>query len=233
MIVTVVGAGGKTTVCLRLGAELAAIGFKVLYATTTHILLQKELPVFIGDPRDIVPQGNFMSAARDKAEGDKLKGFTGPDIDLIAQKQIFDVVIVEGDGAKGRPVKAPAEWEPVYPQNTKTVIGVIGLDCIGKPITDEYVHRSELFCKVTGSTFGEKITCEYLRQLIQSPQGLFRHAPEAAQKIVFLNKADLLGKNKEQALSLLRSADFPVLLTSQENDWPNDFIQKFILGTKG
>lgn len=233
MIITIVGAGGKTTISIRLGTELAQIGCRALFTTTTHIRRPENCPVFIGNPEELTPRDRFMAAGRQEIESGKLKGFTGPEIDVIEHKKIFDYIIVEGDGAKSRPVKAPAEWEPVYPGLTRLVLGVIGLDCIGKPITEENVHRSALFLQLTGARPGDKITIEHVHKLIHHPEGLFRHAPQGVLKVILFNKADLKGHSKEEITLLQRKTDFPVLPVSRDFEWTDDFIQRFITGTKG
>ena len=43
-------------------------------------------------------------------------------------------VLIEADGAKRRPLKVPAEHEPVIPEMTTHVLSVYGLDSIGKKI---------------------------------------------------------------------------------------------------
>jgi len=228
MIITVVGAGGKTTVSITLGRKLAQRGFSVLFTTTTHIRRPADMPVYIGMAQEIKPHKGLMAAAREETEEKKLKGFASEELDALELKQVFENIIVEGDGAKERPVKAPADWEPVYPLLTALTIGVIGLDCLGKPAKEEFVHRPELFCQVTGARAGEPVTCAHLLALIQSPQGLFRHAPPNARKVVFLNKEDQISGNKEQVEELIKQSVIPVLITGRDTNWPNAFISKYI-----
>lgn len=231
MIITIVGAGGKTTVSGRLGSQLAQQGRSVLFTTTTHIRRPSDIPVFTGEAKNIQLLAPYMAAAKEEDEDGKLKGFAPEDIDVLDQKHLFDIIIVEGDGSKGLPVKAPAEWEPMFPISTKLAIGLIGLDCLGKPVTEEFVHRPGLFCTVTGAKARELITCAHLLALIQSPMGLFRHAPPQAEKVIFLNKADLIG-NREQLSGQMKEAGIPVFLTSRDTDWPDDFIAGFIPNQK-
>ncbi len=226
MTITVVGAGGKTTVCKSLGAELARRGNRVLFTTTTQIYRPDDCPVFTGDPKDILPLGRFMAAGRQDIGNGKLKGFSGEETDQIEQTKLFEYILVEGDGAKGRPVKAPAEWEPVYPGLTGLILGVIGLDCIGKPVTEENVHRSELFMRITGTNPGNTITYEHLLRLIRHPLGLFRHAPEGVQKVVILNKTDT-GDNAV-LMKLQQKSDFPIYPARRDKEWSDDLIQRFI-----
>ena len=68
----------------------------------------------------------------------KLKGIDREFIDKIYQKHLFDYIVVEADGSKRRPIKAPALYEPVLPRETTRVVGLIGLDALGKSITEDY-----------------------------------------------------------------------------------------------
>ena len=70
------------------------------------------------------------------------------------------------------------------------VIGVIGLDALGTFIDDDTVHRSGLFCSLTGKTTGDTIDREAVVRLITADNGLFKNAPARSRKIVLLNKAD-------------------------------------------
>jgi probable selenium-dependent hydroxylase accessory protein YqeC len=120
----------------------------------------------------------------------KLKGIHPAWVTLL--KDHWDVVLVEADGSKHLPVKAPAEHEPVIPSHANIVLGCIGLDCLGKPLEERFVHRPSLFSLVTGCRAGEPIMVQHLINLILHPEGLFKASPERAQRIVVLNKADLL-----------------------------------------
>ena len=40
--------------------------------------------------------------------------------------------MIEADGAKRLPLKVPGEWEPVIPDFTDLVVGVIGMDAVGR-----------------------------------------------------------------------------------------------------
>jgi probable selenium-dependent hydroxylase accessory protein YqeC len=175
----------------------------------------------------------MYSLAKYSIENGKLKGFSGGETDGIELRKLFDYILVEADGSKSRPVKAPAEWEPVYPALTRLILGVVGLDCLGKPVAEENVHRSALFMQIAGAGPEDLITAGHLFQLIHHPLGLFRHAPQGVQRVVLFNKADLAGNPKKEITDLQRNADYPVFYTSRDFSWADDFIQRFLTGTKG
>ncbi len=103
-----------------------------------------------------------------------------------------DAVLVEADGSRMLPVKAPAPHEPVMPAGAEIVLGMIGLDCLGRPMDVSTVHRPELFGALTGCGPGQTIVVDQLRSLAEAPLGLFKEAPPGALRILVLNKADMI-----------------------------------------
>lgn len=139
-------------------------------------------------------------------------------------RTLWDVVLVEADGSKHRPVKAPAEHEPVIPSGTDVVIGCIGLDCLGKPLDEHSVHRPGLFSAISGCEIGTPITVQHLINLAEHPQGLFKASPADAARVLMLNKADMLAEGavedlKRALYSLAPSSPFLVVLGSVRHDY--------------
>ena len=231
MIIAVVGAGGKTTLSNHLGKSLARMGRRVLFTTTTKIFMPTDSPLYLGPAENIRSSGLFLTAAKGVLENGKLEGYTPEDITAIAKLGLFDDIIVEADGAARKPVKAPNETEPVYPASVHITIGVIGLDCLAQPVNEAYVHRASLFSRVTGAAFGEPIASQHIIRLIRHPEGLFRHVPDAAPKVVFLNKCDIMDeKVKHQAEDIIRESPYPVIVTGYHSDWFGDFYRQFYKG---
>jgi probable selenium-dependent hydroxylase accessory protein YqeC len=125
-----------------------------------------------------------------RRDGEKLCGLDPVAIDALAD--LFDIVLVEADGSKGLPVKAPASHEPVVPASSSIVIGVVGLDALGRPMDEHIVHRPEFFGPLVGCAPGERITAAHIARLANSTNGLFKNAPAKAMRAVLLNKADLV-----------------------------------------
>jgi probable selenium-dependent hydroxylase accessory protein YqeC len=123
------------------------------------------------------------------AEG-KLRGIDPGLLEALAPA--FDWLLVEADGSRRLPVKAPGSTEPVMPSGTDLVLGCVGLDCLGTPIAAGTVHRHDLFARLAGAAPGEAITAAHLAALAAAKDGLFKAAPPSARRVVALNKADLL-----------------------------------------
>ena len=85
----------------------------------------------------------------------------------------------------------------MIPACTDLVLGLVGLDCLGKPMDETTVHRSELFAAVTGCRPGETIRPDHIAALARSGEGLFKGTPHGALRVLVLNKADLLSTETE------------------------------------
>jgi len=120
-----------------------------------------------------------------------LKGISPELADSLWSLYDMDALIIEADGAAGRPVKAPREGEPVIPSSTTLVVAVLGLDGVGKELNDQNVFQTKRVSKLTGIPEDEKITEEGMALLMIHPEGLFKGAPNLARLAAFLNKVDI------------------------------------------
>ncbi|MBU2513819.1 putative selenium-dependent hydroxylase accessory protein YqeC [bacterium] len=199
-ILSFVGAGGKTTVIYHLAKEYLARSQTVLFTTTTKIFHpafegRKNQRLFVG-PADsvlntvMISKDLVIAASEEDKKNQKLIGFPPRFVDQIGNRKLFDIILVEADGSSQKPIKAPADHEPVVPDATDIAIGVIGLDCLGLPLNDSSVHRASIFSELTGVPIDGTIDSSACASLISSPQGLFKGIPQQSLKIVLLNKAD-------------------------------------------
>ncbi len=201
-ILSLTGGGGKTSLMFHLARQLARAGKRVLTTTTTKIFLptaaQSQTLLVDPEPLKILQQvspatrsyGHITAAAELIAEGTKLKGFPPEAIGIFGASGLFDWILVEADGSARRPLKAPAEHEPVIPAATTVHVAVAGLDVLGQPLSEELVFRSELAGPLMGLTTGEIIGETALARLLAHPQGAFKGTPEQARRFIYLNKAD-------------------------------------------
>jgi probable selenium-dependent hydroxylase accessory protein YqeC len=201
-MISLTGAGGKTTLLFRLARELPLEGKKVITTTTTKILepSEDETPhLFVsGDEKRIkdfvgrhLDEYGHITLAKERIGGGKLRGISPELADSLWNLYDIDVLIIESDGASGRPVKAPREGEPVIPSSTTLVVAVLGLDGVGKELNDQNVFQANRVSKLTGIPEGEKITEEGMALLMIHPEGLFKGAPNSSRLAAFLNKVDI------------------------------------------
>ncbi len=188
-ITALVGGGGKTTLMLRLARELAADGARVVVTTTTHIFPPDGMRTLDStDPAEVLAA---LAAERMICVGmpDGHGKLTAPTLPLDTLVQNADYVLVESDGAKGRPLKAPAAHEPVIPAQTALVIAVAGLDGVGKPIA-EAAFRPALYAALLGASEEHIVTPEDAAYVLTHPEGQRKGVSPQMRFAVLLNKAD-------------------------------------------
>jgi probable selenium-dependent hydroxylase accessory protein YqeC len=201
-VISLVGAGGKTTLMFRLAKELLLAGKKVVTATTTKIMepSSEETPcLFVQSDEEKlkqlalqhIDQFRHITLARERIESMKLKGISPDLVSLLWNSPEIDMMIIEADGAAGRPVKAPREWEPVIPSHTTLVIGLLGVDGVGKELNEENLFQAERISQLTGIPMGGKMTCGGMAILMVHPQGILKGAPHSSRRVAFINKVDV------------------------------------------
>lgn len=201
-VISLVGAGGKTSLLYGLARELAAKGDPVLTTTTTRIypplasqsprlLLADTAARILARATPLLRETPHLTAAAGIGAGDgKLVGFPPELIDTLAGSGLFRWIIVEADGAAGRPLKAPADHEPVIPASSGWVVALLGLSALGEPLTERWVHRPERFAALTGLPAGSVITAAAIARLLADPRGSLKGAPPESRRLIFLNQAD-------------------------------------------
>ena len=151
--------------------------------------------------------------AQSRLESGKIEGIPTALADAIYQEPQVDYLILEADGAAGRPVKVPAGHEPVIPSSASVTVAMMGLEAIGKQLDKKVVFRLDQFKEVTGLKLGDTLTSKTLAKIFCAPKGLFKGTPMSATRVAFLNKLDLLTNDreaKELAELLLQGLNSPV-----------------------
>ena len=186
-VVSLVGAGGKTTAMFRLAEELASEGWRVVTTTTTmmrregrcgHTILEAEGDVLLEKARRALADFGRITVASSFSQADgKLIGIDPSLVDALVALAEVDAVIVEADGAKGRSLKAPASYEPVIPASTSVLLPVAAADAVGRPLDQRTVHRPEIVVQVTGAELGQIITPDLVAAVLLHPEGGLKNAP--------------------------------------------------------
>ena len=141
-IISIIGAGGKTTALLTLAQAFSSR--RVLLTTSTHIY-----PVAPPDSRALLidPEADELLVALSvpgvvcagaSASAGKL-GALAPDLFRQAVRAA-DVTLCEADGAHRLPLKLHRADEPVMPLDSSLCLIVAGLSAWGQPVC-ETVHR--------------------------------------------------------------------------------------------
>jgi probable selenium-dependent hydroxylase accessory protein YqeC len=137
----------------------------------------------------LLRNGNVTFAAHRFPEG-KIGGADPQLIERMVQELPVDHIIVEADGAKRLPLKAPGDQEPVIPSATTLLIPIVGIDALGKPLNREQTFRPERIAELTGAQLGDPITPHLIATLMVHPQGICKGVPPGARIIPLINKVE-------------------------------------------
>lgn len=169
-VISFVGGGGKTTSMYNLANELKSFGKKVIVTTTTHMHMPLDCIIF-DDNIDFIKQSlnmKMLITVGAKSKNNKISSID----EKIANEliNICDFLLVESDGSRMLPLKAPADYEPVLLKNTSLLIGVAGIDSVFNPISI-ICHRPEIVSKVLNVDLGHIITPSDIAYLLSSKDG--------------------------------------------------------------
>mgnify|MGYP000624670432 CR=1 FL=1 len=186
-LISLVGGGGKTTTLFTLGEQLA--GTTVLTTTTKMGAEQSsDYPALI-DPTDQQLRTRLDEAQRAlvwKAADDRRAiGVSGETCDRWFT--IADNVVVEADGSRKRPFKAPAAHEPVIPVTTTLLVACIGASAFGRPIADS-CHRPDLVAALAGCSVHDLLTPERAASVLLHANGSRKDKPPEARFVVALHR---------------------------------------------
>lgn len=212
-LISLCGAGGKTTLMFALAREFVAAGERVLVTTTTKIARDEAAgwPSFaatsaeqvLSNARRVLPEagreraGAVIAYSGAGEDGHRLVGFAPDLVDRLAQAGRFDRILAEADGSARKPLKAPATHEPVIPSATQALLIVAGLSGLGLPLSEDNLFRASIWSSLTGLALGAPVSAESLARSLIHPGGLARGCPDHARKILFLNQADTQARRAE------------------------------------
>ncbi len=228
-VVAIVGGGGKTSTLYRLAAELAEPGTgRVVVTTTTKMLLPRE-----GDADGLFLHRDFDTIATYHAETlpylrrivvapdllDTAEGWKLGSAPLDWPRRLADLprvanVLVEADGSRHLPLKAPAEYEPPIPPEANMVIVVVGLGAVGEALDDAHVHRAERVAALAGQPLGSTVTAETIARVLTHADGGLKHVPPGARAVALLNRvtSDTLPLARDVARRILARPGYEAVL---------------------
>lgn len=196
-VISFIGAGGKTTTIKRLAKEYIEKGIPVVVTTTTHLFNEEE-PWFL------------LEASKEKAL-DILKKYKMVWIGSISKKgkmsmpdrnflnEIISLgypVLIEADGARRLPCKAPGENEPVYIDQVTCVVNVYGVDSIDKKI-EETCFRPERVSDILEKDIKEVVSEKDIAILATDKRAGRKDVSSTTDYKVIINKVDDDEKEKK------------------------------------
>lgn len=209
-LVALAGGGGKTTTLFTLATELAAQGRRVVTSTSTRLFAAQraQSPAWcaVGDEpalrAALARHGQCLVTAEVGTEAAKAQGLSEAALMTLYGRDDVDVLLVEADGSRARPFKAPAPHEPVIPAATTLLVSLVGADAFGKALDATTVHRPERVAALGGVPLGTPLTPDVVVRVLLHAAGGRQHLPDGARWVPFFNKVE----QAADALMAARSA---------------------------
>ena len=214
LVITAVGGGGKTTLLTYLYDLYRQAGLRVGFTTSCKLGWQPGFLSEVPAIKQAATRGGCLigqMADAHHAEGLGESALAG----LLPH---FDVMLVEGDGAKRLPVKVPLFYEPVIYPYSDTSLVVAGLSALGQPLQSA-CFRLERACSLLGASPDTMIDPFILARLIQlgylQNPALEEHMQDG-KAMVLLNQCD--SPARLQAFVTVRNLlGVPVLATHAQH----------------
>lgn len=199
-VISLVGAGGKTTALFQLARQFQArnADSQALLLTATSHLGVWQIPladhhIIAKDESDLakIPSTGVILVTGG-VEGDRTTPVSESVLNWLRAeaKERGTPLLIEADGSRQRALKAPAAHEPAIPSFTDIVIHVSGLGALGAPLDDEHVHRAATFSQLSGLPLSAPVTPQAVTAVLTHPEGGLKNIPPDARRIVLLNQAD-------------------------------------------
>lgn len=199
-MITFVGAGGKSSLLRKLAAEWQVQGHTFLLTTTTKMgpeQVEEFEPVYSSDYEEGLRQAweklsrNGYAAWFTERTEKKVSGLPPEWLDKVYQAGIAQSILVEGDGAGQRLLKAPREGEPVVPALNETAVGILNLGALGKKLAPDIVFRLESVCALLHKNEGAVIEPTDFMTLAVHERGIFKDT--YGEKLLVLTNAESAG----------------------------------------
>lgn len=214
----VVGAGGKKTTLYTLADMLDRA---VITATVRIPIFDQHVEeVFVtDDPVAAVEEAEEypIGVVPEQEREDRYRGYDPEIVDEISAAH-DGPVLVKADGARTREFKAPAEDEPQLPETADTVVPIASVHVIGKPLTEEYVHRPQEVADLAGIEVGDTVTEKAVATVLSSPAGGLKGVPSGATAIPMINKvdtSDLIATARRIGIGIKHRANVPYVVLAR------------------
>jgi len=190
-LVCVVGAGGKKTTLYALADRLdravvtATVRIPIFDDHVAEVRVTRDPVGALRDATDW-PLGLVPERERD----DRYLGYDRETVTAIRATPGHGPVLAKADGARNRLLKAPDEREPQIPATADTVVPVASARVVGKPLTDDHVHRPERVAALTDLDVGDPIRAADVGAVLASRQGGRKRVPPSATVVPLINMVD-------------------------------------------
>lgn len=193
-VITLIGAGGKTTALQSLIEEIHARGKKVIGTTTTKVYPMLFKAIWKNSVFPPPIESEYPCFWYADEEAGKCK-WIGPTVDILDQAlrlreplELQDniVWVIEGDGAHEKKLKCWDSHEPQIPFESQCAILVIPGGLWGKILSEEEIHRPLKCPGLVGRAWSGEAAAEYI---LNSP--VFYSRYQALSWIVLFNEYEV------------------------------------------
>jgi molybdenum cofactor cytidylyltransferase len=199
--VAFVGAGGKTAAMFRLASELQFGGQRVIITTTTRMaqgeMSQIPAAFAVGSPAIFPADLNVkLEQARtlflySHTEAGKVVGLSPAEILSLAQHfKSPPTILIEADGSRRLPLKAPYDHEPVVPECANRVLVIAGLSALNHPLTAATVYGADRMVELLGLSAGAPVDENLMASILCDPRMGLKGIPDRAEVVALLNQTD-------------------------------------------
>lgn len=203
-----IGGGGKSSAITWMASELKKEDELVVIATTTKVLVDEfdwASPMALvgnklSEPASILEVCRQLEGkkiplvfesiwqAKNKYRGHAPAQLVDLQKDLARQTGRKVWMLIEADGARNRPVKAPYDHEPV--SGAGTVVAVLGAEALGQPLNEKTIYGLEQVLEILNKDEDDILTAVDGLRLVTSPSG-YSKGLEAEQTLkVLINQAE-------------------------------------------
>jgi probable selenium-dependent hydroxylase accessory protein YqeC len=231
-VISAVGGGGKTSFVYTLAEECVRKGLKTIVTTTTHMRRPK-----YGLSSNINEIWNSLNRYGCAVAGVNpfRRRMCGVDENVYEWMcDQADVIVVEADGAKFLPVKAPdLSYEPVIPKNTTYTAVLAGMSAVGEAIGEVCFRLPQIQELLKIEDLSQLLTEKRLAQiLVEGYDGVVKEQSKQNPCCYVLNQVDtnVLYEKAKQVASFYPQKEFIAtsLHTGKMGKSPEEiFVEKF------
>lgn len=209
-IISIVGAGGKTSLMFYLANRLH--GKKIL-TTSTKIMKPENYTIKIDEYINFSSDNQIIITAKKVLDSGKKLAYINEKC-FISN---YDYILIEADGSKMLNLKGWNETEPVIIKQSNKTIGVIDIKTIGLPVNVQNIFRLSELQKITD--LNKNIDINNLSDIIKNKNGLFKNT--IGKRLLFINKVESQNdfENSKKLIKLASPYVDKVFIGNTKKDW--------------
>ncbi len=187
-LIGVFGSGGKTALLAYLAREMIRHHRRVLVSTSTKVYPFPGLPLVeeLAELPTAFLEHPAVFLGRRITEG---KLAAPEDLSLETLRDEADVMLLECDGARRRPLKVHLPHDPLIPPACKLAFMVLGASALGEPVDAEHLYRADRAPDHWGLKAHDTLKAAGIRRMALYPDGYLGKVGRVPLRIL-INQAE-------------------------------------------